>query len=82
MREAKNEEEKEINVLSDKKKTTSHDVGIKKQCNQVPKCLNSAEELGSVKSGGGGGGPLPDVAAAIIANWKSRSRACCSSRKR
>jgi hypothetical protein len=49
----------------------------------VQKCLNSADELGSVKNeGGGGGGALPVAAAVIIANCKSRSRACCSSIKR
>ncbi len=83
----KREREREIKNLSDKKNESWY---IKQnKTNElnfffyVQKCLNSADELGSVKNeGGGGGGALPVAAAVIIANCKSRSRACCSSIKR
>ncbi len=65
-----------------KKKENNRRVMMYRKQNKLiefQKGLNSADELGSVNIGGGGAFP---AAAAIIANCKPRSRACCSSRKR
>ena len=56
-------------LTKEKQKTTSHDEENKaNQENDRQKCLNNAEELGSVKRDGGSGCAPPDVAAFIIAN--------------
>jgi hypothetical protein len=75
IREIKNLSDKKTRVMIYKTKQTNYYFFFQK-------CLNSADELGSIKNGGGCGGCAFPAPAAIIANCKSRSRACCSSIKR